>query len=253
MNNLLKIGFIKVGVWSLYNSHIQFSLTSHVSEKGVLYSFVSNNEIKYIGKTTQTLSNRMKGYQKPGSTQRTNIRVNDKIKTLLGHSLPLEIYILPDDGLLKFGDFKLSVAAGLEDTLINEYNPEWNIKKKKKENKVKKVVKKEKILTQITSQNITADTIEVILWPAYYNQGFFNVRRLYSDRFGGDQEIIRIQLGNDSDNFIYGVIDRKANNNGSPRIRGRKELTEWIQSNFKLGDILMVDIMSPVSIRLRKN
>jgi len=252
MNNLLKIGFIKVGVWSLYNSHIQFSLTSHVSEKGVLYSFVSNNEIKYIGKTTQTLSNRMKGYQKPGSTLRTNIRVKDKITNLLGHGLPLEIYILPDDGLFKFGDFKLSVAAGLEDTLINEFNPEWNITGRKKENRIDKIVKKEKILPQIRSQNFTTDTIEVILWPAYYNQGFFNVRRRNSDRFGKDQEIIRILLGDNSDNIINGVIDRKANSNGTPRIRGRKELTEWIQSNFKPGDILLVDIISPVSIRLRK-
>ena len=237
MNNLLKIGFIKVGAWAINNSQIHFSLTSHVSERSVLYSFVSSNEIKYIGKTTQTLFNRMKGYQKPGSSQRTNIRVNDKIKTLLGHGLPLEIYILPDNGLLKFGDFKLSVAAGLEDTLINEFNPEWNITGRKKENRIKKVVIKEKNLLQITTQNITTDTIEVILWPAYYEQGFFNVRRRYSDRFGKDQEIIRIQLGDKSGRFIHGVIDRKANNNGTPRIRGRKELTEWIQSNFKLWDI----------------
>lgn len=252
MNNLLKIGFIKVGAWSLYNSQIQFSLTSHVSERSVLYSFVSSNEIKYIGKTTGTLSNRMKGYQKPGSTQRTNIRENDKIKTLLGHGLPLEIYILPDDGLLKFGDFKLSVAAGLEDTLINEFNPEWNITGRRKENRIPKVVKKSKILSHETTQESTSDSIEVILWPAYYYQGFFNVRRKYSDRFGKDQEIIKIQLGDNSDKFIHGVIDRKANTNGTPRIRGRKELTEWIQSNFKQGDVLLVDIISPVSIRLRK-
>lgn len=94
------------------------------------------------------------------------------------------------------------------------------------------------------------NTFEVILWSAYYNQGFFNVRKAYSDRFGGDKESIRIQLGNSTNNCIDGLINRTANNNKTPRILDCKPLKEWIQNNFKQEDVMVVDIISPTFIRL---
>ena len=126
MNRLLNMGFINVGNWTLNNDNIQYQLASNQKAKNVLYSFVSNGEIMYIGKTTMQLTKRMYGYQKPGTSQRTNIRVNDKIKTLLTTDQPLEILIFTDLGLHKYNDFRINLAGGLEDTLIYELNPAWN-------------------------------------------------------------------------------------------------------------------------------
>jgi 5-methylcytosine-specific restriction protein A len=42
----------------------------------------------------------------------------------------VEAYILPDNGLLRYGAFHLNLAAGLEDSLIRELNPAWNGGKK---------------------------------------------------------------------------------------------------------------------------
>lgn len=124
MNRLIKIGFTKVGYWTIVDSKIRYRLSSHAKEKNVLYCYVSNDQVLYIGKTTRSLETRLKGYQKPGPTQRTNIRVNDKILHQLGKGLSIDIYILPDSGLFKYGDFNISIAGGLEDTLIDEFKSE---------------------------------------------------------------------------------------------------------------------------------
>lgn len=132
MNRLLNMGFIHIGNWKLNGDIIQYNLTTHQKEKNVLYCFASNGEIMYIGKTTMQLIKRMYGYQKPGTSQRTNIRINDKIRTLLTKNQPLEILILIDSGLLKYSDFRINLAGGLEDTLIYELNPSWNYSGKNK-------------------------------------------------------------------------------------------------------------------------
>lgn len=191
----------------------------------------------------------MKGYQNPGPTQRTNIRVKKNIIQLLESGLPIDIYILTDSGLLQYGGFTISIAGGLEDTLIDAIKPDWNITGKTVGYKSPKQLDRPKT-HQNRPQDIGSTSFEVILSPTYYNQGFFNVRRKHSDRFGNDQDLIKIQLGHDSGRCINGIIDRRANNNGSPRILGRKPLKEWITSNFNQGDIMIVDIQSPIAIKI---
>ena len=38
----------------------------------------------------------------------------------------VEIYVLPDNGLMHYGGFHLNLAAGLEDSLIRDLEPPWN-------------------------------------------------------------------------------------------------------------------------------
>jgi hypothetical protein len=51
MNRLLNIGFISVGHWTLKDNILKYNLVSHHTTKNILYSFISNGDIKYIGKT----------------------------------------------------------------------------------------------------------------------------------------------------------------------------------------------------------
>ena len=95
-------------------------------------------------------------------------------------------------------------------------------------------------------------TFEVKLGIAYYNQGFFNVSQKHSDDFGADKVLIEIQLGDNNKNIIQRKINRTANNNGTPRIMGGKSLTDWIQKNYKLYDILIVNILTNGTIRLNE-
>jgi hypothetical protein len=82
--------------------------------------------VLYVGKTTQQLKKRLYGYQNPRSTQATNLRGNAAISKELSDGRSVIIYALPDNGLLKFGGFHLNLAAGLEDSLINDLRPPWN-------------------------------------------------------------------------------------------------------------------------------
>ena len=254
MNRLLNIGFINVGHWSLTNYALKYEITSHLMTKNVLYSFISNGEIKYIGKTSMELTKRMYGYQNPGPSQTTNIRVNEKIKRLLQTDQPVDIFILVDNGLLKYGDFKINLAAGLEDTLIYQISPEWNFSCKNKI-EIDKESNSEKLIdikNKVETKNQPIQTFEVKLGKAYFNQGFFNVSQKYSDHFGADKTIIEIQLGEDSENIVQGYVNRTANNNGSPRIMGGKTLSDWIQKNYNQDDVLKIDILTNVSIRLNE-
>lgn len=72
MNRLLNIGFVSVGHSALVNDEIKFNLSTHHTTTNVLYSFISNVDVKYIGKTTMKLSQRMYNYQNPGPSQSTN-------------------------------------------------------------------------------------------------------------------------------------------------------------------------------------
>ena len=101
-------------------------------------------------------------------------------------------------------------------------------------------------------KNPTIDSFEIILGQAYYNQGFFNIRVKHSEKIGLDNEEIEIQLGDNTTKIVRGYINRTANPNGTPRIMLGKKYTEWIKNNYSQKDILIVDILSRVSLRLNE-
>ena len=123
---LLEIGFVVVGRWALASDGIACELTELADFPNSLYAFTVNGEVKYIGKTTQTLRSRMSTYRKPAPSQSTNIRNNRSIYEALNQGKRVEIYIFRDTGLMKLGGFHLNLAAGLEDSLIRDLNPPWN-------------------------------------------------------------------------------------------------------------------------------
>jgi hypothetical protein len=255
MDRLLRIGFSPVGFWILNERlNIQFDLNSNQNTRNILYAFISNGEIKYIGKTINTLNNRMTGYQNPGPTQNTNIRVNALIKRSLEADTPVDVFILADNGLLSYGGFKINLAAGLEDTLIYEINPEWNYSGKNKiklDNESEDINKIGKPIPEIKKEIMSKGNFIITLGQTYFNQGFFNVPVGYSESFDSNNSKIEILLG-DTIHSIEGYINRHANRNNSPRIMGGLELKDWIQSNFKPEGKLKVEILSAISIQLKK-
>lgn len=126
MDRLLKIGFKKVGSWKLVDSKPEFELTTMFDTKNVLYAFVSDGQIKYIGKTTRPFKKRMYHYQNPGPTQSTNINNNRRIAEQMSEGYPVDILALADNGMFRYANFHINLAAGLEDNLVAELNPEWN-------------------------------------------------------------------------------------------------------------------------------
>ena len=127
LERLEAIGFRRCGLWNPGASGgITITITEHAQSANALYAFVSQGEVLYIGKTTQQLRKRLYGYQNPRSTQVTNVRGNKAIEDMLLTKQQVEVFVLPDNGLLRFGGFHLNLAAALEDSLINDLRPKWN-------------------------------------------------------------------------------------------------------------------------------
>ena len=120
------IGFRKCGEWRLLGGKLKCVLTDNAAAPNVLYAFISESAVLYIGKTVRSLSKRMYGYQNPGATQSTNIKGNKLIQEALTCGKVVEVHALPDNGLLYYGGFHVNLAAGLEDSLVGTLKPKWN-------------------------------------------------------------------------------------------------------------------------------
>jgi hypothetical protein len=131
LNRLLAIGFKPAGKWSLVNDVLRLTLEPAVMhEQNVLYAFVVDGKLAYVGKTTQSLIKRMQGYRSPASTAdrggSTNIKNNRNIVNALSSGAAVDIYALHALPSRAHGEFSVNLSAGLEDSLINALTPPWN-------------------------------------------------------------------------------------------------------------------------------
>lgn len=124
--SLLNIGFQKVGSWSLVDGLPRCTITALHKRINVLYAFISDGEVLYLGKSSRTLEKRLKNYHSPGPTQRTNVRNHRLIRELLEEGAEVDILAWADEGKLSYGPFRINLAAGLEDSIISVLNPKWN-------------------------------------------------------------------------------------------------------------------------------
>lgn len=90
---------------------------------------------------------------------------------------------------------------------------------------------------------------KLVLHSAYYKGGFFNARRDFDHLIRPDEGEIRLTAGTEDTTFI-GTVDRKANKNGTARIRNLKGFNHWLQKNFDQGDVLEVEIISPTLLEV---
>jgi hypothetical protein len=123
---LLEIGFSSAGQWVLSGSGILCQLNEKSSATNILYAFSADDKLMYIGKTVQSLSQRMMGYKNPAPSQTTNIKNSRKIYECLTQGIPINIYVFQDNGHFSYGGFHLNLAAALEDSLIRHFSPAWN-------------------------------------------------------------------------------------------------------------------------------
>jgi hypothetical protein len=128
LQKLISLGFEQVGRWFWDGDDLNFELTQHQSKKDILYAFVVDGEVKYIGKSVLTLHKRIYFYKNCGPSQRTNIRVRDKLRACLKNGSQVLIYAFVQKMPLMYQDIPINLAAGLEDNLIAAIRPEWNIR-----------------------------------------------------------------------------------------------------------------------------
>jgi hypothetical protein len=267
MNRLLGIGFEPVGHWVLKGSELAFELSRHASQKNILYAFVSDGEVMYVGKTVRSLLTRMRGYKNPGPSQTTNVRNNARIKSLLRSGAAVDILALPDNGLLHYGQFHVNLAGGLEDSVIEVIAPQWNrcatapgtgspaegLEHSAAEpcSEVGPMSGTSAVPEQMTNSESPRPiaSFRLVLHHTYYEQAFFNVGVRDEHLFGRNGQKIDIFCGA-SEQPIIGSINRTANTNNTPRIMGRKGLKDWFKRNMRPMQEATVTVLSPTAIRL---
>jgi hypothetical protein len=123
---LLELGFEAVGEWHLDGESLAYTLSQHGAERNILYSFVVGGEVMYLGKSTQTLKQRMNGYRNPGPTQSTNIGDHAAIRKVLRQGGIVQILVFVQKEAMVYRGIPVNLAAGLEDPLIARFKPAWN-------------------------------------------------------------------------------------------------------------------------------
>lgn len=126
LKELHKIGFQHIGEWCQLGDQMTYSIFESGDRSDVLYSFVVDGTIVYLGHTKRSLSHRMNAYHK--NTGDSGIERNHYyIQGLLKRGKDVQIYALFDPGTLHFGGHKISLTAGIETSLKEHFRPIWNI------------------------------------------------------------------------------------------------------------------------------
>lgn len=135
---LLKIGFENVAQWEVVDGRKLKDVGDDAEvwealkePKNALYAFCADDEVLYIGKTARSLEKRFTGYRDPGNTQATNRKCHDEIRRLIRSGKIVRILVLPDQTHLHWGEFRISLAAGMEDSLVERLQPRLNGKNAK--------------------------------------------------------------------------------------------------------------------------
>ena len=110
MQELRDIGFLEIGVWTIGPGGLKFELSVPVGETcPALYAFTFEEHILYLGKTRRPLSQRLYGYQRPGESQRTNMRIHELLNA---HLQGGDVSGFRHDGMARLSDLVDSGLAG---------------------------------------------------------------------------------------------------------------------------------------------
>jgi hypothetical protein len=131
LSRLVDMGFVCAGKWSLSTRGLELDLDPGIAAKrNVLYGFMVNGSLAYLGKTARTSQKRMQCYKTLATTAKkggsTNIKVNRNIVDALSQGQSVDIYTLVDHARWSYGGFPINLAAALEDGMLEELDPPWN-------------------------------------------------------------------------------------------------------------------------------
>ncbi|MBB3175613.1 hypothetical protein FHR90_003475 [Endobacter medicaginis] len=276
-DTLLDLGFIDVGAWRLGDDgkiylHLDEEKRSEsrvlLDMEKALYSFAGpDGEVLYIGKTARAIRQRFNGYRTPGGRQRTNIRCNAAIRERLNSGQETRVLVFPMTlhlSHLRYGDFPINIAAGLEDGLIEAFNPPWNKSGGRGAPALTEDAEREvddaepaelaPVPTDAEESAATTDGVPftVELGDTYLSKGHLNLGRFASPHLGENGEVIKVILGR-PDKFIISKINRTANRTGNVRLVGNhRHIADWLRERYVLGDTLHCRVLDRNTVLLQE-
>ncbi|WP_152513721.1 GIY-YIG nuclease family protein [Sinorhizobium meliloti] len=269
---LLNLGFADVGKWQPKGDSIAYDLDgadSSASEvlldaSNALYAFVRRDQVVYIGKTVRSIRKRYVGYCRPGKTQATNQRCHRNIKAAIAEGTEIRIFVFTPITHLRYSDFEINLAAGLEDSLIREFDPPWNgrdrghpISEDAEREEVEESEFRELGVVAVAdappkprASGQAMATFSVVLGATYYEKGILNPGVEASEYLGKHGDPIRVRF-TDGSQTVISKINRTANRTGAVRvIGGNAQIARWFQQNFSEGDTVHGSVVDPHTIEL---
>jgi hypothetical protein len=266
---LFTLGFEDVGQWMVGPRTGVLTYSLDVSDLGMqrrildvpnaLYAFLLDDEVLYIGKTTRSIRRRFRTYCAPGSRQSTNIKNNANIAQLIAAGRVVRIAVFTPISQLRYGDFEIDLAAGLEDTLIASFGPRWNGRDGGRP--VSESAERE--IADDDDQSGTAGTaawqpstpgkasFPIRLGDTYYDRGIINPGATASRFLGAHGKPVFVCLG-DCANVVVSSINRTANSSGAVRIAGsNQQIAAWFQQHYARGDVVKAQVMDEDRILLQ--
>jgi len=126
MTGLEKIGFALYAqlVFSA-DKDLQVKILGKNNECPCLYAFTVNKNVSYIGSTKRSINARLNNYLHSDSSQRTNVRIMQRIREALRDDAVVELMILaPEHRSCQYTD--IGFPEALEKHLIQTLQPPWN-------------------------------------------------------------------------------------------------------------------------------
>jgi hypothetical protein len=116
IENLLRLGFMPVGMWSQTTEGIECVYESEFDAKKALFAYVIGESVVYLGRPHR-------GANVPAA--RTGY-VTRSIRNALNRDKVIKVYALLDWEPFEHKGLTVNVAAGIEDELVERMQPPWN-------------------------------------------------------------------------------------------------------------------------------
>lgn len=255
VQDITQLGMEPILTWNLRNGMPDFTINEgcgpRFNSPRHLYAFVFRSPIEdegivgYVGKTSKSLQSRFAGYKNPGNGQATNFRINRWVKFYLEKNYEVLTYSLSDLPQLKWGDFNLDVAAGLEDDIILRWSPEWN-----KDKSLPNQERQEDYSPDLSEEVEFDNSNPSFIWKlgkTYFEKGYLNIPTYYSDLIGDEGRVLIMRFRSSPDTSYQSIINRSAVKNGTPRLRF-KDALPFIHQHYILDSQLSVEIVGPYEL-----
>lgn len=253
IEDLLKIGFKKAGNWQLNpENRIKYVVDNeYLILEHLLYAFESEGIVKYIGITEKTLRCRLIHYknanEKSPTAGSTNKKINKEIKELLLKKTAVDIYILKNIAPCDFYGYEISLATGIEKSLISAFDINdnlWNSRGTKNKNNIAKQKKNNKEIENINIKLQNNQTVLSLGKEAI--KGWLIFKNDVDEMLPDDSEDMDIFY---KDEVINGYFTRSFNNK---KTNGYKRLKEIFQNDFKNDNKILVTILNKNEVRIEK-
>jgi hypothetical protein len=127
ISRLTKAGFRRIGLWQLDAECRPHFVSQVPAERGV-YALIVNDEVRYVGSAQRGLHKRFLKYNNPNNKGTVAVRLRGYLTEALKAGSEVSVFLTTPPRTMQWNGLPIDLIAGLEEGLIQELQPAWNIR-----------------------------------------------------------------------------------------------------------------------------